>query len=164
MRKPDWLKVPLPNSREFAEMRGLLGRLGFPLRLQEARCPTWIVFRVQHRFILGNACTRNCRYCECRAWAARPSCDEAEPERLVEAVRAMGLHYIVITSVSRDDLPDGGAALFARCVELSPRETPDCRVELLIPDLQGNWAALERVLAARPNVLNHNVEVEPRLS
>jgi lipoic acid synthetase len=89
--------------------------------------------------------------------------DASEPERLVEAVKTLGLRYIVITSVTRDDLPDGGAAMFARCVELLRKELPDCRVEVLIPDLRGNWEALERILDAGPHVLNHNVEVVPRL-
>ncbi|HEX9157301.1 MAG TPA: lipoyl synthase, partial [Syntrophales bacterium] len=165
MRKPDWLKVPLPNSREFAEVRGLLARLDLHSVCQEARCPNMgECFRAGTAtfLILGNTCTRNCRYCNVAHGRPAPV-DEAEPERLVEAVRAMGLRYIVITSVTRDDLPDGGAVLFARCVELLRKEMPDCKVEVLIPDLQGNWAALERVLAAGPHVLNHNVEVASRL-
>ena len=165
MRKPDWLKVPLPNSREFAEMRGLLDRLALHSVCQEARCPNMgECFRsgTATFLILGNTCTRNCRYCNVAHGRPGPV-DEAEPERLVEAVRALGLHYIVITSVTRDDLPDGGAAIFARCVELLRKEIPDCRVEVLIPDLQGNWAALEKILEAGPHVLNHNVEVAPRL-
>jgi lipoic acid synthetase len=89
--------------------------------------------------------------------------DEAEPERLVEAVKALRLRYIVITSVTRDDLPDGGAEIFARSIELLRKEIPDGRVEVLIPDLQGNWGALGRILEAGPHVLNHNVEVAPRL-
>jgi lipoic acid synthetase len=164
-RKPDWLKVPLPNSREFSEMRGLLGRLDLHSVCQEARCPNMgECFRsgTATFLILGATCTRNCRYCNVAHGRPGPV-DEAEPERLVEAVRALGLRYIVITSVTRDDLPDGGAALFARCVELLRRDIPDCRVEVLIPDLQGNWAALERILEAGPHVLNHNVEVAPRL-
>lgn len=165
MRKPDWLKVPLPNSREFAEMRGLLGRLDLHSVCQEARCPNMgECFRsgTATFLILGNTCTRNCRYCNVAHGQPGPV-DEEEPERLVEAVRALGLRYIVITSVTRDDLPDGGAALFARCAGLLRKENPDCRVEVLIPDLQGNWAALERILEAGPHVLNHNVEVAPRL-
>src|SRR5512137_284315 len=165
MRKPDWLKVPLPNSREFAEIRGLFGRLDLHSVCQEARCPNMgECFRsgTATFLILGNTCTRNCRYCNVAHGRPGPV-DEEEPERLVEAVRALGLRYIVITSVTRDDLPDGGAALFARCTGLLRKQIPDCRVEVLIPDLQGNWAALEKILEAGPHVLNHNVEVAPRL-
>jgi lipoic acid synthetase len=165
MKKPGWLKVPLPNSREFIEVRGLLGRLGLHSVCQEARCPNMgecFQSGTATFLILGNTCTRNCRYCNVRpGQPAAP--DEAEPERLAAAVKTLGLRYVVITSVTRDDLTDGGASLFARCVELLREEIVDCRVEVLIPDLGGNRDALERILASRPHVLNHNVEVVPRL-
>ncbi len=164
-RKPEWLKVPLPNSREFIEMRGLLDRLGLHSVCQEARCPNMgecFQSGTATFLILGKTCTRNCRYCNVGHGKTDPV-DEAEPERLTEAVKALGLRYIVITSVTRDDLQDGEASLFARCIELLRKEIPDCRVETLIPDLQGNWKALETILAAGPHVLNHNVEVVPRL-
>jgi lipoyl synthase len=165
LRKPDWLKVPLPNSREFIEVRGLLGRLDLHSVCQEARCPNMgecFQSGTATFLILGNTCTRNCRYCNVRhGQPAAP--DEAEPERLAAAVKTLGLRYVVITSVTRDDLPDGGASLFVRCVELLRKEIVDCRVEVLIPDLGGNRDALERILASRPHVLNHNVEVVPRL-
>jgi lipoic acid synthetase len=165
MKKPDWLKVPLPNSREFIEVRGLLGRLGLHSVCQEARCPNMgecFQSGTATFLILGNTCTRNCRYCNVRpGQPAAP--DEAEPERLAAAVKTLGLRYVVITSVTRDDLTDGGASLFARCVELLREEIVDCRVEVLIPDLGGNRDALEKILASRPHVLNHNVEVVPRL-
>jgi len=165
MRKPDWLKVPLPNSREFAEVRGLLGSLDLHSVCQEARCPNMgECFRsgTATFLILGNTCTRNCRYCNVGHGRPGPV-DEAEPERLVAASKTLGLRYIVITSVTRDDLSDGGAGIFARCAELLRTGIPDCRVEVLIPDLQGNWGALQRILEAGPHVLNHNVEVAPRL-
>jgi lipoic acid synthetase len=164
-RKPDWLKVPLPNTRQFIEMRRLLGRLDLHSVCQEARCPNMgecFQSGTATFLILGDLCTRNCRYCNVRHGQPAPV-DASEPERLAEAVKALGLRYIVITSVTRDDLPDGGAAMFARCVELLRQEIPDCRVEVLIPDLHGNWDALERILEAAPHVLNHNVEVVPRL-
>jgi lipoyl synthase len=164
MRKPDWLKVPLPNTREFIEVRGLLDRLDLHSVCQEARCPNMgecFQSGTATFLILGNTCTRNCLYCNVRhGQPAAP--DEGEPERLAAAVKALGLRYIVITSVTRDDLPDGGATLFARCVELLRKEIADCRVEVLIPDLEGNWKALERILASGPHVLNHNMEVVPR--
>lgn len=164
-RKPDWLKVPLPNSREFIEMQGLLGRLDLHSVCQEARCPNMgECFRsgTATFLILGSLCTRNCRYCNVRHGHPAPV-DEAEPERLAEAVKALGLRYIVITSVTRDDLPDGGARIFARCVDTLRREVPGCRVEVLIPDLQGDRDALETILSARPHVLNHNIEVTREL-
>jgi lipoic acid synthetase len=165
LRKPDWLKVPLPNSREFIEVRGLLGRLDLHSVCQEARCPNMgecFQSGTATFLILGNTCTRNCRYCNVRhGQPAAP--DEGEPERLASAVKALGLRYVVITSVTRDDLTDGGASLFVRCVELLRKEIVDCRVEVLIPDLGGNRDALESILASRPHVLNHNVEVVPRL-
>jgi lipoic acid synthetase len=165
MRKPDWLKVPLPNSREFIEVRRLLKQFDLHSVCQEARCPNQgECFRsgTATFLILGNICTRNCRYCNVRHGRPGPV-DEKEPKRLTEAVRALGLRYVVITSVTRDDLPDGGASLFSRCVELLRKEIPGCRVEVLIPDLGGNWDALERILDAAPHVVNHNVEVVPRL-
>ncbi|HET6490253.1 MAG TPA: lipoyl synthase, partial [Syntrophales bacterium] len=165
MRKPDWLKVPLPNTREFMEVRGILDRLDLHSVCQEARCPNMgecFQSRTATFLILGNKCTRNCRYCNVQD--GQPGVpDENEPERLAEAVKALGLRYVVITSVTRDDLTDGGAALFARCIELLRKEIADCRVEVLIPDLQGNWTALQRILASGPHVLNHNIEVVPRL-
>ena len=161
LRKPDWLKVPLPNSREFIEVQGLLGRLGLHSVCQEARCPNiGECFRsgTATFLILGSLCTRNCRYCNVRHGQPEPV-DESEPERLAEAVKALGLNYVVITSVTRDDLPDGGARMFARCIELLHLEVPGCRVEVLIPDLRGDREALETILESRPHVLNHNVEV-----
>lgn len=165
MRKPDWLKVPLPNSREFVEVQGLLGRLNLHSVCQEARCPNiGECFRsgTATFLILGTQCTRNCRYCNVRQGNPKPV-DEAEPERLAEAVKTMGLRYIVITSVTRDDLPDGGARVFARCVDVLRKEVPGCRVEVLIPDFQGDRNALETILDARPHVLNHNLEVTKEL-
>jgi lipoic acid synthetase len=110
--------------------------------------------------ILGNICTRNCLYCSVQH-GTPGDVNESEPERLAGAVKELGLQYIVITSVTRDDLPDGGADIFARCVKKLYREVPGCRVEVLIPDLQGNWDALGCVIDARPHVINHNVEVVP---
>jgi len=108
--------------------------------------------------ILGDICTRNCRYCNIRSGIPR-GIDEEEPEHLAEAVRELNLQYIVITSVTRDDLPDGGAGIFARCVNLLHCENPDCKVEVLIPDFQGNRDALELIIEAQPDVINHNMEV-----
>jgi lipoic acid synthetase len=110
--------------------------------------------------ILGNICTRNCRYCNVQH--GKPEgVDDSEPERLALAVKKLGLQYIVITSVTRDDLPDGGADIFARCVERLYRVVPGCKVEVLIPDLRGNWDALRCIIESGPHVVNHNLEVVP---
>jgi lipoyl synthase len=160
-RKPEWLKVKRPNSPEFAEVRGVLARFGLHSVCQEARCPN--MGECFHSgtatfLILGNICTRHCRYCNVQQGIPR-AVDDEEPERLVLAARTLNLRYVVITSVTRDDLPDGGAGLFARCVENLRREIPGCEVEVLIPDLQGNWEALDRIIESRPDVINHNMEV-----
>ncbi|MGZ3593311.1 MAG: lipoyl synthase [Syntrophales bacterium] len=162
-RKPEWLKVKLPASHEFQYVKGILSQSNLHSICQEAHCPN--VTECFHSgtatfLILGNICTRNCLYCNVRHGTPQVL-DETEPERLTEAVKRLGLRYIVITSVTRDDLADGGAGLFARCVERLYREVPGCRVEVLIPDLRGNWDALECIVKSRPYVINHNMEVVP---
>ena len=164
-RKPEWLKVKLPASREFNHVKGILSHFHLHSICQEAHCPN--MTECFHSgtatfLILGNICTRNCRYCNVQHGTPE-DVNESEPERLARAVKELGLQYIVITSVTRDDLPDGGADIFARCVKKLYREVPGCRVEVLIPDLQGNWDALGCVIDARPHVINHNVEVVPAL-
>jgi lipoic acid synthetase len=165
LRKPEWLKVRLPNSREFRHVRDILANRHLHTICQEARCPN--ITECFHEgtatfLILGKICTRNCRYCHVIHDIPKPL-DPHEPERLTEAVKALGLKYIVITSVTRDDLPDGGATIFAGSIASLRRQIPDCRVEVLIPDFQGNWRALEQVMAAGPDVINHNIEVVPTL-
>lgn len=133
---------------------------------ESARCPNmgecW-----EHRtatfMILGNICTRACGFCAVPSGKPLGPPDEAEPERVAEAVERMGLRYAVVTSVNRDDQPDGGAAIFARTITSIRKRVPNCRVEVLIPDFRGDWAALETLMAARPDVLNHNMETVPRL-
>jgi lipoic acid synthetase len=160
-RKPDWLKVKLPSGEEYKRVYGTLARLELHTVCQEAKCPN--LTECFHAgtatfLILGDICTRNCRYCNVRHGTPLPL-DESEPERLLAAVKNLGLNYIVITSVTRDDLPDGGAHVFARCIELLKKELPTCQVEVLIPDFQGKWDVLEQVIAARSDVINHNMEV-----
>lgn len=133
---------------------------------ESARCPNmgecW-----EHRtatfMILGNICTRACGFCAVPSGKPLGPPEEDEPERVAEAVERMGLRYAVVTSVNRDDQPDGGAAIFARTVEKIRERVPGCRVEVLIPDFRGDWQALDTVMAARPDVLNHNMETVPRL-
>lgn len=161
MRKPDWLKVKLPHTREFRQVKGILSSCSLHSVCQEARCPN--ITECFHEgtatfLILGDVCTRSCAYCNIRS-GIPGSVDEGEPERLADAVKKMGLQYVVITSVTRDDVVDGGAGLFARCVELVRETNPDCRIEVLIPDFRGSEDALNRVIEARPDVINHNMEV-----
>jgi len=162
-RKPEWLKVKLPASHEFQHVKGILSQFNLHSICQEAHCPN--VTECFHSgtatfLILGNICTRNCLYCNVRHGTPE-GLDEMEPERLTQAVKELGLRYIVITSVTRDDLSDGGAGIFARCVERLYQEVPGCRVEVLIPDLRGNWDALECIIKSKPHVINHNMEVGP---
>ena len=133
---------------------------------ESARCPNmgecW-----EHRtatfMILGNICTRSCGFCAVPSGKPAGPPDEDEPRRVAEAVEQMGLRYAVVTSVNRDDQPDGGAGMFAETIREIRRRVPDCRIEVLIPDFRGDWKALETVMAARPDVLNHNTETVPRL-
>ncbi|HVO67039.1 MAG TPA: lipoyl synthase [Syntrophales bacterium] len=164
-RKPEWLKVRLPSSQEFKHVKGILSNLKLHSICQEAHCPNvteCFSSGTATFLILGNICTRHCLYCNVQH--GKPEgVDESEPVRLVRAVEELGLQYIVITSVTRDDLPDGGAKIFARCVEKLQLVIPGCKVEVLIPDLRGNWDALERVIESSPFVINHNMEVVPAL-
>jgi lipoic acid synthetase len=164
-RKPEWLKVKLPCGNDFNRVKEILSYFHLHSVCQEARCPN--IAECFHTgtatfLILGNICTRNCLYCNVQ-YGKPEMVDESEPERLVQAVKELGLQYIVITSVTRDDLPDGGAETFARCVERLCREIPACTVEVLIPDLKGNWQSLERIMEAGPHVINHNMEIVPAL-
>ncbi len=164
-RKPAWLKVRAPGGPNYAEVKRLLHDLRLHTVCEEAHCPNvgecW-----EHRaatfMILGDVCTRNCPYCAVAHGTPAPY-DPLEAVRLADAVERLGLKHVVITSVDRDDLPDGGAELFARCVEELRRRLPETTVELLIPDFKGSEAALARVVAARPDILNHNLETVERL-
>jgi lipoyl synthase len=163
--KPPWLKVRAPGGPNYIRLKGLMREWNLHSVCEEAHCPNigecWEDSTATF-MILGEVCTRNCGYCA--VTHGRPTWeDREEPERVGRAVRALGLEHVVITSVNRDDLADGGAAAFAATVRAIRREAPGCRVELLIPDLQGSAAALDAVIAARPDVLNHNTETVPRL-
>lgn len=164
-RKPDWLKVRLPGSRPYRRVQGVLRERRLHSVCQQARCPN-IAECFQDGtatfLILGDTCTRACRYCNVAHGVPVPP-DSDEPSRIVEAVQALGLQYVVITSVTRDDLADGGAGHFAACIAAIRERVPGCPVEVLIPDFQGNQRALEAVMAAGPTVVNHNLEVAPAL-
>jgi len=165
LRKPDWLKRRLPTGETFNEVRKLIEAGKLHTVCQEAKCPNiWECYshRTATFLILGECCTRNCRFCSVAPGLPGPL-DPHEPGRVAEAVERMGLKYAVVTSVTRDDLPDGGAAHFAATIRVIRRRVPGAEIEVLIPDFQGDRAALETVLHARPDVLNHNIETVPRL-
>ncbi len=162
---PPWLKVKLSNGPNFLELKQLMRAESLHTVCEEARCPNvyecWEE-RTATFLILGDVCTRNCGFCAITT--GRPTWnDPDEPRRVAETVERLGLRHVVITSVTRDDLPDGGAAIFRGCIEEIRQRLPDCGVEVLIPDLMGNWDALAEIVAARPDILNHNTESVPRL-
>src|SRR5713101_1893888 len=164
-RKPPWLKVKAPGGPNYVEIKQLMRGLGLHTVCEEAHCPNigecW-----EHRaatfMVLGDVCTRNCAYCAVAHGTPKPY-DPEEPARLAEAVARMGLKHVVITSVDRDDLPHGGAETFAACVAEIRRRLPETSVEVLIPDFKGSEAALRIAVAARPDILNHNLETIERL-
>ena len=163
--KPAWLKVRAPGSPNYLRLKGIMKSAGLNTVCEEARCPN--IGECWHHgtatfMILGDVCTRACGYCAV-PHGMPAGLDTAEPARLAETVRAMELRYVVITSVDRDDLADGGAAIFAETIQRIRATSPECRIEVLIPDFQGLEASLRTVLAAGPDVLNHNTETVPRL-
>ncbi|MCX5848059.1 MAG: lipoyl synthase [Deltaproteobacteria bacterium] len=161
LRKPSWLKVRPPYSNECRSIKSTLDGLQLHTVCQEAACPNMaecFACGTATFLIMGNICTHDCLYCNVEH--GQPAAiDENEINHLVDAVRKMKLEYVVITSVTRDDLPDGGAQVFADCINRLRKEFPACKVEVLIPDFQGNQAALEKVISASPDVINHNMEV-----
>ena len=164
-RLPEWLKVKMPGSPRYLELQNIMRGQKLHTVCEEAHCPNigecWD--RGTATFmILGEICTRSCRYCA--VTTGRPNgLDLQEPRRVAETVKEMGLSYCVITSVNRDDLPDGGAYIFASCINKIRETSPDCRVEVLIPDFAGSWPALKRVIDSGPAVLNHNIESTVRI-
>lgn len=165
-RKPEWLKIELHTGENLIELKEIMRGRNLHTVCEEARCPNqWECWnhRTATFMILGDVCTRACGFCA--VLSGKPTeLDEAEPERVADAVVAMGLRYVVVTSVARDDLADGGAAIFAETVRAIRRRQPDCQVEVLIPDFEGNAGALRVVMDARPDVLNHNIETVRRLT
>jgi lipoic acid synthetase len=167
-RKPPWLRVKAPAPRQYRATGALLDELALHTVCQEARCPNkgeCFAAGTATFLILGDTCTRGCRFCavEGAAGAAARALDPDEPRRVAEAAVRLGLRHVVVTSVTRDDLADGGAAQFAAAVAAVRAALPETTVEVLIPDFGGDEAALRAVLAARPDVLNHNLETVPRL-
>jgi lipoic acid synthetase len=163
--KPPWLRRRLPAGSAMEEVRRLIGSGRLHTVCQEAKCPNiWECFsrRTATFLIMGSQCTRNCRFCSVKTGSPAPL-EPEEPQRVAEAVEHMGLSYVVVTSVTRDDLPDGGAEHFARTIQAIRKRVPHSKIEVLIPDFQGNRRALATVLEAAPDVLNHNIETVPRL-
>jgi lipoic acid synthetase len=162
--KPAWIRVRLPSGPAYEEVRDLKHRKQLHTVCESALCPNigecWQMGHATF-MILGDGCTRNCRFCAVGDQPAPP--DPEEPRRVAEAVRSMGLKHAVITSVTRDDLPDGGAGLFAATITAIRRVLPETTVEVLIPDFQGSRSALDTVMAAGPDILGHNVETVPRI-
>ena len=164
--KPDWLRVKAPQWERVGQVKDILRDLGLNTVCEEASCPN--IGECFHAgtatfLIMGPACTRACPYCDIDFEKKPKPLDATEPERLAEAVRRMNLNHVVITSVNRDDLADGGASQFVGCIEAVRRLSPKTTIEVLIPDLCGNWEALNTILQAQPEVLNHNSETVPRL-
>lgn len=164
-RKPSWLKVKAPGGQSYLKIQSMMRELGLHTVCEEARCPNigecW-----EHKaatfMILGDVCTRNCTYCAVSHGTPK-AFDPAEPTKLAEAVARMGLEHVVITSVDRDDLPNGGAEAFAGCITEIKARLPNTSVEVLIPDFKGSEQALRLVMEAKPDILNHNLETAERL-
>jgi len=164
--RPDWLRVKFLGGERYQSLKRTMRTLSLHTVCESARCPNmgecW-----EHGtatfMILGDICTRACGFCAVPSGKPAGPPDEDEPFRVAEAVEQMGLRYAVVTSVNRDDQPDGGARIFARTIQEIRRRVPDCKVEVLIPDFRGDWNALEVVLDAHPDILNHNTETVPRL-
>ena len=165
--KPDWLRVKAPQWERVGNIKGILQDLDLKTVCEEASCPNiGECFSVGTAtfLIMGPACTRACPYCDIDFDKTPRTLDLEEPLHLAEAVRRMKLNHVVITSVNRDDLPDGGISQFIRCIEETRKVSPHTTIEVLIPDLCGNWDALETLLIeGQPEVLNHNTETVPRL-
>lgn len=164
-RKPSWLKKRLPNTPCFGETKSFLDNRKLYTVCEEARCPNrWECFskKTATFLIMGPYCTRNCKFCSVKNSSPTPLRDN-EIEGIVEFSKKMNLLYVVVTSVTRDDLPDGGASQFSKLVKRLKQEIPEIKVELLIPDFNGNISALEVVVRSNPDVLNHNIETVKRL-
>jgi len=164
--KPDWLRVKAPQWERVGAVKAILQDLGLNTVCEEASCPNiGECFKAGTAtfLIMGPACTRACPYCDIDFEKQPKTLDPTEPARLAESVRRMGLNHVVITSVNRDDLEDGGASQFVACIQAVKALSPQTTIEVLIPDLCGNWDALATILAAQPHVLNHNTETVPRL-
>jgi lipoyl synthase len=166
VRKPDWIRVKAPTSVGFAETKALMRRLNLATVCEEAACPNiGECWTKKHAtvMILGDTCTRACAFCNVKTGMPR-AVDATEPQHVADAAAELGLQHIVVTSVDRDDLPDGGASQFVKVIEALRRTTPNTTIEILTPDFRNKAeAAVESIITARPDVYNHNLETVPRL-
>lgn len=163
--RPEWLKVRLPTGENYFRLRAVMRDKGLHTVCEEARCPNVAECWGQGTatfMILGDVCTRSCGFCAVKTGLPQ-FLDRQEPARVADAVEAMGLRHAVITSVNRDELADGGSGIFAQTIEAVRKRMPDTTIEVLIPDFKGSRTALETVVGARPEILNHNIETVPRL-
>lgn len=164
-RRPDWLKVRLPFGEGYNDVKGIVENNGLHTVCEEARCPNvaecW-ARKTATFMILGDICTRSCGFCAVKT-GKPPFLDRDEPRRVGEAVKRMSLKHAVITSVNRDELPDGGAGIFVETIRQIRSKMPGCKVEVLIPDFKGDTEALKIIIEAQPEILNHNTETVPRL-
>ena len=164
-RLPPWFKVQVKTGPDYLDIKQTMDRLNLHTICEEARCPNrWECWnaRTATFLILGDICTRRCHYCSVETGRPQPI-DQAEPRRVAEAVQELGLRHAVITSVNRDELKDGGAAIFAETIRQTRHFSPDCTIEVLIPDFEGSETALAIVCAEKPEILNHNIETVRRL-
>ena len=164
-RLPEWLKAKMPGSKNYIEVKNLINKNSLNTVCADAKCPNigecWDN-RTATFMILGDICTRACRYCAVKS--GKPiGLDIKEPLRVSDAVKKLDLKYAVLTSVDRDDLPDGGSFIFKQCINLIHKNSPGCKVEVLIPDFQGDWNDLKTVMDANPETLNHNIETVERV-
>ncbi len=166
LRKPEWLKIRLHRTAAYAEVRHIVESHALHTSCSSGMCPNkaecWSR-RTATFMILGDICTRGCRFCATRTGRPLPP-DPGEPAEIAESVRLLGLRYVVVTSVTRDDLPDGGAAHWAECVRAIRKQNPDAAIELLIPDLDARPDLLDTVLASKPDIVGHNIETVERLT
>jgi len=165
LKKPPWLKKRIPPFQDLQKVKTILSKGGLHTVCEEARCPNLgecFAWGTATFLILGEVCTRNCAFCAVRHGNPAPPAGD-EPKRIATAVVEMDLHYVVITSVTRDDLPDGGASLFARTIGAIREQDQRIKIEVLIPDFRGEISSLKTILHASPDVLNHNIETILRL-
>ncbi len=167
LRKPDWLKIKLNTNESYTGLKKMMREKNLHTVCEEARCPNihecWAVRKTATFMILGDICTRACRFCAVKTGLPN-ELDLQEPERVAESVEMMGLKHAVITAVARDDLKDGGSAVFAETVRAIRRRSPFCTIEVLPSDMLGGIENLETLMAARPNIMNHNIETVRRLT
>ncbi|HET7626889.1 MAG TPA: lipoyl synthase [Bacillales bacterium] len=167
LRKPEWLKINLNTNKNYTGLKKMMREKRLHTVCEEAKCPNihecWAVRKTATFMILGDICTRGCRFCAVKT-GLPTELDWQEPERVAESVEQMGLRHVVVTAVARDDLADGGAAVFAETVRAIRRRNPSCTIEVLPSDMKGDYESLKTLMDAKPNIFNHNIETVRRLT